>query len=140
MKILVKSNDAKLMEKLTYFAEESNIEYEKMRKGLKLRALGITGRIPLAMGMMAKACPEGGYLDLPWTVPELDILREVIKRYLHRDLGEPKWKRNMLSQVNGYLLAEGVEFRSIELMEEEKHDDDSVQGKKEESDSDSGQG
>jgi hypothetical protein len=138
MRILVKSNDAKLMEKLAYFADESNKEYEKMRKGLKLRVLGITGRIPLAMGMLAKACPEGGYLDLPWTVPELDILREAIKRYTGRDLGEPKWKRNMLSQVNGFLMAEGVEFQSIELMEEEKHDDDSVQSEKKESDSNGG--
>jgi hypothetical protein len=137
----VKSDDARLVEKLVYFADESNREYAKMRKGLKLRVLGITGRIPSDMGMIAKPCNGGGYLDLPWTVPELDMLREVIKRYLRRDIGEPQWKANMLKQVNGYLSAEGIQFKYIELLEDEKNDNDSsVQVDEKKGDAGSGKG
>lgn len=140
MRILVKSSDAKLMEKLTYFAQESNIEYEKMRKGLKLRILGLTGRIPLALGIIAVKCDEGALLDVPLSVPEMEVLREVVKKYTGRDLGPGKWKLNMIKQINGFLTSEGIGFDKIELLEDDKNDDNSVQGKEEKSDSDGGKG
>lgn len=139
MRILVKSNDARVYEKLQYFADESNKEYSKMRKGIKLRVLGLTGRIPDELAMIAVKRMDGVILDIPLSVPELELLQEAIRRYLHMTV-TPKWKTKMAEQINGYLKHEGIEFKSIEILESDVDEVDSVSGDKKKDNADSGKG
>jgi len=117
MIILVKSDDKRTLELLERFASESNKEYEKMRKGIKLRVLSLTGRIPEALGCIAYEV-EGGYaIDLPFSIPEIEYIQSVISRHLKMEIGG-KWKDKMVKNVRGYLDGNGVSYSFVGVVDE----------------------
>lgn len=124
MRILVTSKDDRLLERLKFFADESNKEYTKMRKSLKLRALGITRLIAVDMAMIAYEYPGGVVLDTPLTVPDMTVLREALKKHLHMELGESQWKTRLISNLNGFLTREGISFDKIEFIREKWEEPD----------------
>lgn len=130
MRIFVKSNDKNLFEALELFAEESNEEYAKMRKGIRLRVIGLTGMVPQGLGMQAEKRDDGACLYTPIGIPDLSFIREMIKRYTGRQVSEARWKQRMIENVNKYLVAVNVSFDSIEFVGDEKDDDNSVQDNK----------
>ncbi len=104
------------MPELEEFARLITEEYEKMRKGLRMRVLGLTGRVPDFLPCLVRKRDEGAILDIPVDIPELEMLREAIKRYTGRDLGSPKYKKKMCENLAGYLTKKKVSFNTIEVV------------------------
>ena len=117
MKILVQSNDGKLLPLLEDFARLSNEEYSKMRKGIKMRIIGVTGMVPLTMGMEIERCEGGAYVKIPFSVPELTALRNLIRKTTGREVTGHEWKNKMIKQLGGYLSSEGIKYEGIVFVE-----------------------
>lgn len=118
VRFLVRSDDARIRSVLEEFAQLVMKEYEDMMKSLKMKILRkAIRRIPDIMPCIVKEEKEGISVEMPIDVPEINAIREAVKKYTGRDLGTPKWKQNMSSKLAGYLTAKGVSFKSIEVLE-----------------------
>lgn len=116
VEILVRSDDVRLMPELEEFARLITEEYGKMRKGLRMRVLGLTGRVPDFLPCVVRKHGDGAVLDVPVDIPELEMLREAVKRYTGRDLGSPKYKKTMCDNLVGYLTKKKVSFDTVEVV------------------------
>lgn len=118
VQILVRSNDARIMPVLEEFARLVFEEYDRMINSFKFKMLRrAIKRIPEMMPVIVFEDRGGYIIDIPIDVPEIEMLREAIKKYTGKQLSSPKWKQNMCTKLSGYLTASGVSFESIEVIE-----------------------
>ena len=117
MKVVVDSDDSRIFNELDEFARLSNDEYERAIKTLPMRAVGVTGRVPKALGMIAWKTETGVELDIPFGIPEIEMVRVAFEKIFGRRLGEPKWMEKMALNVTGYLNSKDVCYSNIRIVE-----------------------
>jgi hypothetical protein len=91
-------------EALMEFAEKFNQEYAGEIK--RMRYFMFRKFLPL-MTMEIHDCPDGCVVYLPVTVPELNQMRQLMKKLSGKEM-EPRWKEKLAGNIMGFLAEKGI--------------------------------
>jgi hypothetical protein len=114
MKFFVKTKEKKDCEvALKEFAELIRKEYDKQTRFTKRFARKV---LP-SLICTTQRCDDGIILDVPVPIPDMKTLRRGLETILHKKLGEPKYQKKMLNNLESFLKEKRIKFESVTLAE-----------------------